>query len=443
MERRSCINGVLGILLMFSASTLSANFAYMTSGSSNDAPNNLVFVIDTSTNTIVATITVGSRCVGVAITPDGTRAYVANLANSNVSVIDTSNNTVVATVTVGVNPEFIAIGKTSLGTMAYVSNSDPAFNNVSVIDTATNTVIATVAVGTHPNSVAMTPDGTRVYVENVIDSTVSVIDTAHNVVIATVMNVPSTGQFSQMAITPDGALTYVPSGGSMSNSVSVINNEANEVNLIIPISQVPTDLNTQAPTAMAITPDGTKGYITTSQDTTSPSLPDSVVVIDMTTSQVIATIPVGSDPRGIAITPDGTTAYVTSYNLGTQTPLFISVIDVATNTLVMTIPSSVRTFAIAITPGPTSPTATNLTVVQKKNDFGLEYELFNHLEWQPSPVAAANYFIFRDGVKIATVDGSTFSYNDHNQKQGAETIYSISAIDSRGNTGGSVYATIQ
>jgi YVTN family beta-propeller protein len=61
-----------------------------------------------------------------------------------------------------------------------------ASNTVSVIDTATNTMAATVAVGSGPKGVAVTPDGTRVYVANYYSYTVSVIDTAADVVTATV-----------------------------------------------------------------------------------------------------------------------------------------------------------------------------------------------------------------------------------------------------------------
>jgi YVTN family beta-propeller protein len=73
-----------------------APFAYVANESSNT-----VSVIDTATNAVVATVTVGGLPLGVAVTPDGKHAYVANRANGTVSVIDTASNTVVATVTVG------------------------------------------------------------------------------------------------------------------------------------------------------------------------------------------------------------------------------------------------------------------------------------------------------------------------------------------------------
>ena len=64
-----------------------------------------VSVIDTATNSVAATISLGisQNPFGVAITPDGTRAYVTiSFPNNFVSVIDTATNTVVATIPVGV-----------------------------------------------------------------------------------------------------------------------------------------------------------------------------------------------------------------------------------------------------------------------------------------------------------------------------------------------------
>ena len=68
---------------------------------------------------------------------------------------------------------------------------------------------------------------------------------------------------------------------------------------------------------------------------TSPAAPDGTVsVIDTATNTVTATIPVGRAPSDLAVSPDGTRAYVTTY-LGT-----VSVIDTATNAVVMTVPSA-------------------------------------------------------------------------------------------------------
>ena len=68
-----------------------------------------VSVIDTASNTVAAEVTVESDPLGVAITPDGTRAYVTNKSADAVSVIDTSTNTVLTTVPLGGPPWGVAI----------------------------------------------------------------------------------------------------------------------------------------------------------------------------------------------------------------------------------------------------------------------------------------------------------------------------------------------
>jgi len=112
-----------------------------------------VSVIDTATNTVVATVAVGTNPIGVAITPNGSFAYVANETDNSVSVINTATNAVVTTVSVGSSPHGIAI--TPDGASAYVANQ--ISNNVSVISTANNTVVATVNVSAGPIGVASGP----------------------------------------------------------------------------------------------------------------------------------------------------------------------------------------------------------------------------------------------------------------------------------------------
>ena len=60
-------------LLIVTASALAEPFAYVTNYQSHS-----VSVIDTATNAVIATVPVGSSPGGVAITPDGAFAYVAN-----------------------------------------------------------------------------------------------------------------------------------------------------------------------------------------------------------------------------------------------------------------------------------------------------------------------------------------------------------------------------
>jgi YVTN family beta-propeller protein len=95
---------------------------------------------------VTATIAVGRRPFGVAITPDGRRAYVASHGVPSVSVIDTATNRVTATISTGPYP--FAVDITPDGSRVYLTHSSffTGQGSVSVISTATNTVTGTIAV---------------------------------------------------------------------------------------------------------------------------------------------------------------------------------------------------------------------------------------------------------------------------------------------------------
>jgi hypothetical protein len=85
----------------------------------------------------------------------------------------------------------------------------------------------------------------------------------------------------------------------------------------------------------------------------------------------------------------------------------------------------------------------NFQGVQKKNDFGFEYELYNQLVWtlSPSPTVTG-YFIYRDAKNIAMVNAFTHTYQDHNRPRGVLEKYSLVAFDSNGNMSSPVTVTV-
>jgi YVTN family beta-propeller protein len=160
-----------------------------------------VSVIDTATRTVIATVPTQGSSIGIAVSPNGAAAWVANfITPGSVSLIDTATNSIT---NFGVWTPY-NVGFTPDGTRAYVTNTG---NFVSVVDTASHTVIATVPVSsTGTRSVAITPDGTRAYVSLFDSSRVAVIDTASNSVLT---NIPvGPGPDEGVAITPDGAFVY-------------------------------------------------------------------------------------------------------------------------------------------------------------------------------------------------------------------------------------------
>ncbi|OQW91777.1 MAG: hypothetical protein BWK78_03580, partial [Thiotrichaceae bacterium IS1] len=293
--------GMLVLLLGGLSPVVQADMAYIANEWSGT-----VSVIDTSSNSVVAKVTVGRWPFGVAVNPAGTRVYVTNTYNSNnVSVIDTSNNSVVATVTVGNLPHGVAVNPA--GTRVYVANSDS--NNVSVIDTSNNSVVATVPVGTNPYGVAVNPAGTRAYVVNHNSNNVSVIDTSNNSVVSTV---PVGTSPIGVAVNPAGTRVYVANGHS--NTISVINTSNNSVVATVAVGSWPT--------GVAVNSAGTRIYV-------SNGLSDNVSVIDTSTNSVVTTVTVGITPYGIAVNSAGTRVYVVNLNSND-----VSVIDTNSNSVV-------------------------------------------------------------------------------------------------------------
>ena len=76
-----------------------------------------ISVINTASNTVTATIPVGSRADFVAFSPDGSLAYVTHWGGDDVSVINTTNNTVVTDITVGSGSYSVAVSPTEAAPM--------------------------------------------------------------------------------------------------------------------------------------------------------------------------------------------------------------------------------------------------------------------------------------------------------------------------------------
>lgn len=153
-------------------------------------------VIDTATNTATAAFSDGgANPRSLAISPDGATAYVVNNFSKNLSVIDLETNTVTALIDVGILVVIDGVGVVTApygvaltpdGSTAYITNDA---GKVLVMDTATNTIASdTIDVGAEgiPGQLAITPDGAAAYVPNSRLGTVSVIDIATTTVSATI-----------------------------------------------------------------------------------------------------------------------------------------------------------------------------------------------------------------------------------------------------------------
>ena len=292
------------VILSVVGSTAQAktNYAYVANYTANT-----VSVIDTSNNTVVKTIAVGTNPFAVAVDQAGKSAYVANYGSASVSVISTSTNTVVATIPVGSTPDGVVFAPN--GKTAYVANQGS--NSVSVINTGTKKVTATITVQNLPDGGALLPSGAFLYVANYRSNSVSVISTLTNKVVSTI---PVAAGPVWVAITPDGSTAFVTSYDS--NTVSIIRTADNSVVNTFLVSQAYGD---------AVSPDGHWLYVACS---------GLVTVVDTSTQMIAATIPTGGGVFAlVSFDQDSAFAYVTNSSADT-----ISVINTATKTVAATVP---------------------------------------------------------------------------------------------------------
>lgn len=270
--------------------------------------------------------------------------YVANYAGGGfVSFIDGHSDTIVTgpvnTVIVGGQATYLALSPDN--TRLYVSVGfcnypDTVQGCVAVIRTdalATSPTVK-IPVGEFPGGVALTPDGSRLYVVNGGDRTISVIDTSTNAVVQTIANTPS-GK-GEIAMSPDGTRAYVPGFNNNKQGVTVIDTTTNTVagELVGLASGDPIY-------GIAITPDGGRLYVANGNlvDVDGNYLgSNTVAAIDIATNTRLATISVPRQPWDIAITPDGSKAYVAGFDTQSNSGT-LSVIDTASNGVVTTIPT--------------------------------------------------------------------------------------------------------
>lgn len=226
-----------------------------------------------------------------------------------------------SSISMGSGPTGLAV--TPDGSHVYVA--DRFTKSVYVVDSATRTVEATIPMGAGPNAVAISPDGSRAYVGLHGVNKVAVIDTTANTMIGTINVGPGA---TEIAVTPDGSRLYVTN--TSGRTVSVVDTASRTEITRVAVGS--------SPMGVTVTPDGSKVYVANRYS-------NSVSVIDTATNKVIATVKVGSSPRSVAITPDGSHAYVT--NAGPNT---LSVINTATNTVVATVAVQSDPIGVAVSP---------------------------------------------------------------------------------------------
>ncbi|MBI3508665.1 MAG: YncE family protein [Chlamydiia bacterium] len=329
-------------------------------------------------NTVIATIGVGDTPAGIAVTPNNLFAYVANNNNDglpngdSVSVLNLTTNTLQQTIhdTSFNQPYTVTIN--AAGTKAYVTNSGGS--TVTMINLATNAVIGTIEGFDGPSGFVITPDGNHAYVNNYgaaggvgsgNGTTIRVVDLNTNAIVGSPITVGLAP--AALAITPDGTHVYVASyvdGNPGTATISIIKTSDNSV-------QLNAITGFSGPFAIAITPNGEYAYVTNFGSNNFAPVGRTVSVVSTHSNTIVDTINLGIQPAGIAINPSGSYAYVSNYSTVYEGPDFtdltasqgtIDIIDIQTNQVVSPLINvGLSPDAIAISPNGQLAYVTNYT----------------------------------------------------------------------------------
>ncbi|MEO6852127.1 MAG: beta-propeller fold lactonase family protein, partial [Mucilaginibacter sp.] len=266
--------------------------------------------VNTGSSPVVAHITVTPVSVSYA--------YITELNNNAVAVINTLTNKIATTIPVGIGPQGVAVSPD--GSRIYISNSNsgPGTTNgtISVINGADNTALPAIPGSADPYGIVVSPDNKWVYVVNSSSSSVSFVNVSTN----DVTIIPTIYQPNGIMVSPDGKYLYVTTPFIGGGYLLVINTATHTI-----LPSIPVEKN---PIGVAVSADGSRIYVANAGS-------DDVEVFDAATYALMAkiNIPTGSFPSAIVISPDGTRVYVTNNESSD-----ISVIDATTNKLITTIP---------------------------------------------------------------------------------------------------------
>jgi YVTN family beta-propeller protein len=275
--------------------------------------------VDTANCNLIQQYNVGDRTVpgnsgdfnydssdeGVALSDD--TLYFANTGNDTVAVVPVADLTVSnyenpteTLIHVGINPENLAV--TPDGSQVWVADSGPqtglpSLGQISVISTASDTVTSTLNLRADPRRIAFSPSGATAYVTS--GEGLYVINTATLQVVTVIHGL---GNPEDVVVSPDGNTVYVTN--TVQGVVDVISAAANHVTGTIQVGQLPWQL--------ALSSNGGTLYVADGDS-------NGISVINTASDTVTNTISDPGDPVSVTLTPDGSELWVGGLTSGIVT----------------------------------------------------------------------------------------------------------------------------
>ncbi|GAC1495457.1 MAG: beta-propeller fold lactonase family protein [Chamaesiphon sp.] len=263
--------------------------------------SNAVTLIDTATNTIKGTVYIGRSPHEGFFTPNGRELWVAVRGEDYISVIDPEAMREVRQIKVAKGQGMVMFSPD--GKLAYICSSFTA--ELDVIDTRSYQVTKRIPVVSpfSPN-IAITPDGSRVWLTHKDVGKVSVVDT-ESMTVKAILETGAITNHVNFANNRLGNFAYVTVGGL--NQVKVYRlGQMPELVATIAVGELPHGLWASG--------DGTRMYVGLENG-------DAVDVIDTLTQKRIGRVPVGYAPQALVYVPNAVTTGEGKENLQPPTQM--------------------------------------------------------------------------------------------------------------------------
>jgi YVTN family beta-propeller protein len=282
-----------------------ASAAYAARAYVSNEDDGTVTVLDTQRLAVIATVAVGKRPRGLALTRNGQRLYVAvsglpkcpppmsdedcaklprEHSADGVAVMDTATLRPLPVIRGVSDPERVALSRDDR--TLFVTNEDSA--RLSALDALHGTTLATIPIGREPEGVRVSPNGRWVLTTSEEDNSVSIID-AHSYSVLRTVTVGKRPR--DLAFSPDSREAYVSGEG-----------DASVFRVALPGGDPATRLiqlrKEARPMGVALDAKRNRLYVSTGHAGT-------VAVISLPGAELVGEIAVGGRPWGIALTDHG------------------------------------------------------------------------------------------------------------------------------------------
>jgi YVTN family beta-propeller protein len=184
------------------------------------------------------------------------------------------------------------------GTRLYVTCN--IASNVRVIDTSSNRVISSIATGTMPYGIAVSPNGQKAWVSNWLTHNISVLDLKN---MKLIRSLPAGSLPCDVRISPDGKTVCVANANT--DDLTFIDAQKDAILRTIRLRPYPNALLGSIPNGLVFSPDSRRVYVTMAGN-------NAVGVVDLSSRKLVGMIPTGWYPTGITIDHSGKTLYVVS-----------------------------------------------------------------------------------------------------------------------------------